>query len=224
MPNLIFDIEALLDKMDIDTKSENYGKPVAVVEFPTVHKDDSEPVTIIWPDMQKGPWIAGGACLRWWQGLPVGESDIDVFCASREQADELITRVKSFGRHSVKFESDNATTLLYWNKENYSQQWTIQIIKRRYYKSLQEIIDSFDMTVCEIGTGGNEWLLNKATARDIRERNLRMKQPLQPDALKRLVKYWTYGYRPVEGLVEAVQNNPNGKWEFAIDEDYNNAF
>jgi hypothetical protein len=28
----------------------------------------------------------------------------------------------------------------------------------------------------------------------------------------------------VEGLLEAVQNNPIAKWEFALDEDYNNAF
>jgi len=224
MPSVISTLEELFKFDEVVTESENYAKAVDVVEFATVNNADSEPLTIIWPDMEHGPWIAGGACLRWYQGLPVGESDIDVFCSSREQADSIIERVKSYGRHSVKFESDNATTLLYWSKESYSKQWTIQIIKRRYYKSLQEVIDSFDMTVCEIGTGGNEWLMNRHTAKDIRERNLRMKQPLQPDALKRLVKYWTYGYRPVEGLVEAVQNNPNGKWEFAIDEDYNNAF
>ena len=51
-----------------------------------------------------------------------------------------------------------------------------------------------------------------------------MKMPLQPDAAKRLAKYWTYGYRPVPGLLEAVQNNPIGKTEFQIDGDYENAF
>lgn len=224
MPSVIATLEELFKFEEVVTESVNYGKAVEVVDFATVNNADSEPVTVIWPDMEHGPWIAGGACLRWYQGLPVGESDIDVFCSSRKQVDDIIANVKSYGRFSVKFESDNATTLLYWSPEGYSRQWTIQIIKRRYYQNLQEVIDSFDMTVCEIGTGGNEWLMNRHTAKDIRERNLRMKQPLQPDALKRLVKYWTYGYRPVEGLVEAVQNNPNGKWEFAIDEDYNNAF
>ena len=98
------------------------------------------------------------------------------------------------------------------------------MIKRRYFNSLEDVISNFDMTVCEIGTCGNNWVLGKQTARDIRERNLRMKLPLTPDALKRVVKYWTYGYRPVESLLEAVQNNPIAKWEFALDEDYNNAF
>ena len=52
-----------------------------------------------------------------------------------------------------------------------------------------------------------------------------MKIPLQPDALKRLVKYWTYGYRPVDGLLDAIQNNPAAKWQFGAEtEDYQNAF
>jgi hypothetical protein len=217
-------LEELFSEYNMQTKSANYDKPADVVHFPCVHRDDSEPVTLIWPDAKHGPWIAGGAPLRWWQGQSVGENDIDVFCANAKQAEDVIERIKDYGRWQRKFDSDNATTLSYWAKDNVSKTWTIQVIKRRYFGSLQEIIDNFDMTVCEIGTGGNEWLLNKHTARDIRERNLRMKLPLQPDALKRVVKYWTYGYRPVDGVLEAVQNNPIAKWEFASDEDYNNAF
>lgn len=209
---------------DIQIKSKNYDEPIDVVDFPTVHREDSEPLTLIWPDVKNGPWIAGGAALRWWQGLPVGESDIDVFCANAKQAEDIIERIKDYGRWQRKFESDNAVTLSYWSKNNNSKTWTIQIIKRRYFKSLEDVINSFDMTVCEIGTSGNEWVLGKQTAKDIRERNLRLKLPLQPDALKRVVKYWTYGYRPVEGVLEAVQNNPIGRWQFELDEDYHNAF
>ena len=209
---------------DMQVKSKNYNEPIDVVDFPTVHREDSEPLTLIWPDVKNGPWIAGGAALRWWQGQPVGDSDIDVFCASAKQAEEVIERIKDYGRWQRKHESDNAVTLSYWSKEDSFKIWTIQIIKRRYFKSLEDIINSFDMTVCEIGTGGNEWVLGKQTAKDIRERNLRLKMPLQPDALKRVVKYWTYGYLPVEGVLEAVQNNPVGKWQFKLDEDYQNVF
>ena len=60
----------------------NNDKSVDIVNFPTINEDDSEAATLIWPDIQRGPWIAGGACLRWYQGQPVGENDIDVFCAS----------------------------------------------------------------------------------------------------------------------------------------------
>jgi len=224
MPSVLSTLEELFGEHNMQVQSAKYNEVVDVVDFPCVHRDDSEPITLIWPDAKNGPWIAGGAALRWWQHQPVGESDIDVFCANAKQAEDIIERIKDYGRWQRKYESDNAVTLSYWSKDNSSKTWTIQIIKRRYFKSLEDVINNFDITVCEIGTCGNEWVLGKQTAKDIRERNLRLKIPLQPDALKRVVKYWTYGYLPVEGVLEAVQNNPIGKWQFELDEDYNNAF
>ena len=218
-------LQEIFGRGDDSPPHPNFHQAVKVIEFPTVHKKDNEPVNLIWPDIQRGPWIAGGAALRWYQNQPVGDSDIDVFCANARQAADVISRIKSYGRHSVKFESENALTLDYWTKENYSDRWTIQIITRRYFNSLEEVINNFDITVCEVGTAGNEWLLGPFTARDIRERNLNFKLPLQPDAMKRLVKYWAYGYRPVEGTIEAIQNNPIAKWQFGAEtEDYQNAF
>lgn len=221
-------LKEIFARGDFDSPREplhkNHHQPVKVISFPTVHENDSEPLTIIWPDIQNGPWIAGGACLRWYQGQPVGESDIDVFCANAKQAADLIAEIKSYGRYSVKFESENAVTLEYQSHESWKNRWTIQIITRRYFSSLNEVIDNFDISVCQIGTGGQEWLLGSTTAKDIREKNLRMRMPLQPDAAKRLVKYWTYGYRPVEGLLDAVRFNPNGKWKYDINDTYQNAF
>lgn len=201
----------------------NYGKPVDIIMVPCCHFDDQEPMTIIWPDLQRGPWVAGGACLRWYQGQPVSENDIDIFCSSPAQAAKLVEQIKSYGRYSTKHESDNATTLSYHNKEG-TKYWTLQIIKRRYFNSLQEVLDNFDITVCQVGTGGQEWLLGNNTARDIREKNLRMTMPLLPDAAKRMIKYWTYGYRPVEGLLDDIRNNPEASKMFTIDGDYENAF
>jgi hypothetical protein len=223
MKSTIFDIFNNFEIHEKKPVHKNHGKDVNLVEFPCVHSNDSEPLSIIWPDLKEGPWIAGGACLRWYQGLPVGESDIDIFCSSPEQAQSVIDEIKSYGRHSIKYESDNAITLSYRAKES-NKSWTLQVIKRRYFRSLKEVIDNFDISVCQIGTGGNDWLLGHNTARDIRERNLRMNIPLQPDAAKRMVKYWTYGYRPVDGLLDAVSSNPVGKKMFASNEDYENAF
>lgn len=219
-------LEQILGDFDFvhnEPRHKNHGKEVEIVDFPCVHKDDSEPVTLIWPDIKEGPWIAGGACLRWYQNQPVGENDIDVFCSSAEQAQCIIDLIKSYGRHSTKWESENAVTLSYYNKNN-SKSWTIQIIKRRYFTSLKDVIDNFDITVCQIGTGGNDWQLGQNTARDIKQRNLRMILPLQPDSVKRMVKYWTYGYTPVDGLLEAVKLNPVGKKNFHGDNEYDNAF
>lgn len=221
LQNIFEDLD--FSNYQVEVKGSNYGKAVDIIEFPCVQREDQEPVNLILPQLKEGPWIAGGACLRWYQGQAVGDNDIDVFCASAEQAQKVIDYIKSYGRYSTKFESENATTLSYHDKAG-NKYWTIQIIKRRYFTNLKDVIDNFDITVCKIGTAGNDWLLGDHTARDIRERNLRMQQPLQPDAAKRLVKYWTYGYRPVDGLLDAVKTNPNAKQHYTTDEDYQNAF
>lgn len=189
--------------------------------YHTVHYRDQEPLNVIEPDFENGPWIAGGACLRWYQDRPVDSSDIDVFCRSPKQAADLIERIKSYRRFMVKAETENAVTIEYSKKDgDWDDKWIIQVITKRFYNSLQEVVDNFDITVCQIGTTGNEWVLGNYTAKDIREKNLRMVIPLHPDAVKRLTKYWTYGYRPVPGLLEMIQNNPESKWEFNPGEDY----
>lgn len=190
---------------------------IEVCSHPTIHYKDWLPVTIIEPNLEKGPWIAGGSCLRWYQGIPVGESDIDVYCSSPIQAEALKNKFFELMHCSERFNSDNAVTL---EISKGDQIWTVQIIKKHYFSSMQNVIDSFDISVCQVATDGHTYLLGEHTARDIRERNLRMRMPLQADALKRLIKYWTYGYRPVDGLLDAIQNNPVGRWEFNPAEDY----
>lgn len=220
------EMKSLLDILsDLTSESSRINRrKVTVSIFPTVHRDDLEAVSVIEPNIKNGPWIAGGACLRWYQGQPVGESDIDVFCRSKIQADQLIERIKSYGTFSVKYQSENAVTISHSNDEDYTKSWTIQIIVRRFFNSLEEVIQNFDITVCEIGTAGNEWVMGDQTAQDIREKNLRFKLPLQPDAPKRLTKYWVYGYRPIPGTVEKISDNPDSRWQFSQEEDYSNAF
>jgi hypothetical protein len=215
----------LLDFFDATIcKSDGNRVPGGVDCYPTVPHGDREAVAIIEPDLKQGPWIAGGAALRWYQGLTVGDNDIDVFCANARQAAEVIERIKSYGRYEVRHESDNATTLKYHRKDEWHTNWTIQVITRRYFSSLEEIINNFDITVCQIGTTGTEWSMAPQTAQDIRGRNLRFNYPLCADAVKRLTKYWVYGYRPVPGTLESISKNPDAVWKFDNMGDYDNAF
>lgn len=206
----VFDILATLDTMP-----EIRNTPLIDL-YPLVHTDDKTPVIEIQPDLENGPWIAGGAALQWYQGLPVGKSDIDIFCSSAKQAEQVLTRLRKNSSHYVRYNTDNAVSLE-WSG------WDLQVIKRRYYSNIQEVIDSFDITVCQIATTGTDWVMNSNTAKDIRERNLRFTHPLHPDSIKRLTKYWIYGYRPVEGTIDEIINDPITKWSFNPMEDYVNA-
>lgn len=220
----MFNFKKVFESIDVGGGGTGQREVLGLDLYPTVPIGDREAVAVIEPNFEHGPWIAGGAPLRWYQDLLVGDSDIDVFCRDVRQAQRTIEQVKNYGRFVSKHQSDNAVTLKYFKKDDISVSWNIQIIVRRYFNSLQDVLDHFDMTVCQIGTTGKEWILNPSTAQDIREKNLRFNYPLHADALKRLTKYWTYGYRPVPGTIESIQNNPDAVWNFEHDGDYENAF
>jgi hypothetical protein len=196
-------------------------------KYKTVHPTDYLPINIINPDIDNGPWIAGGACLKWIQNQPVGKySDIDVFCKNEQQAKKLIdfiTNDLGLKNHSGDvrqlFKTDNATTFII---EANSNHWKLQIITCNYFNSIQEVIDCFDITVCQVATTGNEWVLGERTAKDINQRNLRFTK-ITNAAPKRLIKYWTYGYTPEPGTIEAIQNHPDCSWDFTNDEEYVNS-
>ena len=97
-------------------------------------------------------------------------------------------------------------------------------VQHKFYNSMQEVIDRFDFSVCQVATCGEEWILGEHTARDIRTRSLRAVGDVKGDIAKRLAKYWVYGYRPVDGLMNDIISNPNTKYKFSSEEDYHNAF
>ena len=186
--------------------------------------NDQEIVDIISLDFANGPWIAGGAALKWYQGIAVGLSDIDVFCSNKEQAQRTADRLlnNSTVKSTPKVQTDNAITIDVFSTEpgRENKFWKVQVIFCRYFESLQQVIDYFDITVCQVGTGGNEWILGKTTARDIREKNLRFTEPLRESSVKRLIKYSIYGYRPVPGTIEAIRANSITAWKFEPSADY----
>lgn len=196
--------------------------------FQTVHEEDQLPVNIIEPDLKNGPWIAGGACLRWFQNKPVGKhSDIDVFCKNEKQAEKLIDYIRHIGLSThgngsahVIIKTDNACTFSI-NANN--KDWKIQVITCKYFNTIQEVIDNFDISVCQVATTGNEWILGNNTAKDINSHSLRFNY-ISKQSPKRLIKYWTYGFIPIPGTISMIQQHKDSSWDFICDDDYANTF
>lgn len=207
-----------MSRFSFDDLFDQPGKPENK-NYPLVFDDDQEPVRIICPTTQ-GPFIAGGACLQWFQDKPVGWSDIDIFCVDMNQFNELRQRLYTQSSCQEKYNTENASTLTFISKKNKMRNWTIQIISKRFYDGLEDVVNSFDISVCQIGTDGTNWVMGEHTASDIRNKVLRMNYPLQPQAAKRLVKYCAYGYRPVDGLIENIKQNDISAWKFTAQEEY----
>lgn len=212
---------AKIDSWDTQPISKPVPKDTAQDLYPSAHEEDAHIVSVIKPDLMHGPWIAGGAALAWYQGNAVRENDIDIFCASSEQMQEVASRLNNTATLFERYDSKYAKT---YDAKIDKQEWMVQLIKCRYFNSAQEIIDAFDISVCEIVTDGKRFVLGQHTAYDIRNNLLRFKDDLREDAIKRYAKYYAYGYKPVPGTFEKIVNNPYGKKSFAADEDYHNVF
>jgi len=188
-----------------------------------VHRDDRIIVNAINPNMETGPWIAGGAALAWYNGDHVGRSDIDIFSRNVGQFHDMHATIMKLGAHIV-YQSESANTYGL-NDENGTKIYTLQLICRRYFDTAQELLENFDISVCKVVTDGDHFVLGDGTALDINDKVLRMRTPLNQDAVKRLVKYWCYGYYPTDELLEEVRTDTNLKWQFVgQDGEYDNAF
>ena len=220
--NNVLDFDKFLNVFK-ENKTKEY-----INKYPTVHEQDWPALDIIQPNLKDGPWIAGGSCLKWYQGQPVNMSDIDVFFRDAFQMRRVMNRIEDTKRFHIKHRSKNAVTYDYSTPiesiEETSTVFTIQLIQHSYFNSAQEVIDKFDFSVCQVATCGEEWILGEHTAKDIRTRSLRAVGEIKGDVAKRLTKYWVYGYRPVDGLMNDIISNPNTRYKFSQDEDYNNVF
>lgn len=87
--------------------------------------------------------------------------------------------------------------------------WKVQLIKRKFYDTVQEVIDDFDITVCQIAL--DEFVkpvTGKLFAEDVAAKRLRFNR-LSPGSAKRLIKYWTYGYTPSDEVLQSVIDHPD---------------
>ncbi len=134
----------LNDIWEREGKTRSYPK-LETVEYTTVHPNDWVPVSVIDPNKKSGPWIAGGAVLKWYQSQPVGESDIDVYCSSPMQVERILQSFYDKLSFTKRHESENAVTLEVYKD---SETWTVQVIKKNFYTDMQKVIDSFDISVC----------------------------------------------------------------------------
>jgi hypothetical protein len=128
---------------------------------------------------------------------------------------------------TIVYNSDNAVTLNLSLADS-NRGYRIQLIRKRWYKTAEEVINSFDFTVCQILTDGDRILFGPTSAEDVKNKLVRHNalKPIQDDVIKRIIKYVCYGYNLDRELSEYIRNNKDTlTWRFNSDQDhYENAF
>lgn len=136
--------------------------------------------------VDSGPWLCGGAILRWFNSE--GPGDYDIFCKSRTQ------EVSALKAMDAEFEvtkvSNYAYTYnVYGNK--------IQIIKHAFHNqnSLEGVLDKIDFTVCHFGMSSEAIMFNTTTLQDAANKQLKIHSINNAnDTLRRIIKYTKRGY------------------------------
>lgn len=143
----------------------------------------------------KGPWICGGAVMKTYLGEPL-DTDIDIFFASQEQFYEAVVSMTSNATLTKDTTFSKTFDFVIEHKGKESRK-TVQLIQFVFKEKASEIIDIFDLSVCQIAFDGKRVVACDGVLEDIKNKRVRVNidKIQQPGStLKRFVKYASRGY------------------------------
>lgn len=182
---------------------------------------------LIRPNWITGPWVAGGSVRRYVCALP--HSDFDVFFATQEQHQLFLDRIRREAK--VISERNTATNTTFVVRipdphqhfvpsllndkqmEPATIEVTIQAIRHAFYASPEAVINTFDFTMCQWVTDGDELAVGEFTLWDTARKRLALHEvTLAVSTLRRVLKYSSQGFTACTGmltdLLERVARNP----------------
>lgn len=159
-------------------------------------------------DMTNGPWLAGGMLRKLFNHEEPRHSDWDVWFKDFDQFKQACDKILDLEGSIEVYRSKNAAT---FNVNNNTRTYKVQLINKTFYNSPQDLINSFDFTVCQLVTDGNQMLVGSYTMQDLKTRTLRLADTnflARKGILTRIVKYSVYGYKMHHTLSSMIENNP----------------
>jgi hypothetical protein len=152
-------------------------------------------------------WIAGGAVRRTISKEKLN-SDIDLFFNSLESVNKFRESIKDLIVSSKENQHNIQIKLLLDKKE-----YLFQLITIRYYNGPEEVINSFDYTICQFVYDGEKIYCGDYALWDLGRKRLVVNQITYPIAsLRRLLKYAEQGFFACDGclneLLLSVADNP----------------
>jgi hypothetical protein len=170
--------------------------------------EDIVKTILTYNDNTVGPWIAGGMGRQ----LVIGESnfnDIDVWFNNHRQLEltrnRLLTTYK--GQIWQEYNSVNAET---WTVGDYK----IQLIKKKFFNSVEEVFDGFDFTCCQVAVDRNCRPYGPGLE-DAESGRLRVHCLNKDSFLARYAKYVGYGYAmPKEEFLNWIEKTQDINYKF----------
>ena len=169
----------------------------------------------------EGPWIAGGAVRRTFAGSALN-SDYDFFFRNAKQLHNFSKEIDGIGGiHIGGNDKNTAYTLPAVRNDNikiegqpaYYPQMDIQLINFQYYKSAEEVIDSFDFTITQFAFDGEHFYMSEFALWDLARKKLVINKVTYGAAtIRRILKYSGQGFTLCDGaaaeLLQQVAEHP----------------
>ena len=157
-----------------------------------------------------GPWIAGGALRRTLINQK-NDADIDYFFKNEQQMLEFCDEMSEL-EFVESNRTENCITFvgnpsIAYDKENErevktKEQIKVQAIIIGYYDNLEDVIDSFDFTITQLGYDGKDLVCGDFTLWDLARKRLAIhKLTYGVSTLRRLIKYSRQGFTACGGVL-----------------------
>lgn len=154
-------------------------------------------------------WIAGGAVRAFLLNLPLS-TDVDFFFKSKEAFESFVERHAPEKAKRVA-ETEHHVTFKATVGDN---RYKIQAIRISYYPTVEDCLDSFDFTLCQLAAHKGQLYAGQFTLWDLGRKKLALhKLTYGAATVRRLLKYSSQGFTACQGaivgILRAVGDNPD---------------
>jgi len=199
-----------------DKKSvPNYTKvPLTSITSHTKKVTELEFLLEVLPKLdEKGPWIADRCLLRTYLELPMS-TDIDVFFANIEQKNHYLNELVKSNQFKVISRGEDTKWVQNVIIAYRTRSYTIQLIHGHFFNSPCNLLDDFDMNICQLAYDGKKLYVAEDTIDAIKNRYIAVNHVSNPrNFMTRCMKYARLGFSMDSGQInkffDTIKANPN---------------
>ena len=221
MTNFLEHVAGIQNEADDDILGYDFTDDTLVYDFDQIIKrshthtfndtDLSEIIGHLWDFGYPEVYIAGGSVRRTLEGkIDLSETDIDFFFIDQQQY-EATRRFIQAQDSCLDSETNDvvnfSVSIRMANKQPITNKtFKFQLIKNRYYRTVGDLLDSFDFTICQFATGRDRKLyVGPYSLWDLGRKKLAVNRITFPvSSMRRMIKYTTQGFTACNGCMQTI--------------------
>lgn len=144
----------------------------------------------------EGPWIMGGSVLKTLIGMPLGDSDIDIFVGNKFQESVINNKLEKVFKR-IKSTTLSISYEMPYTFDDVDKERKIQLITSKIESNPQNIINEFDINICRIVFDGNNFITYQNVLDSITSKTMSVDADFSWNpyfTMMRLIKYSKLGF------------------------------